>query len=598
MSHGTLTVDRTRVRDRVARDVASRAIGYSETFALDAAQVDESGPAPNRLGRRLLWLIALRPILASLIIFAGLFVEASDPKGLPRDYALYLVGALYALTAVYLVARRAIARWPWLIEAQLVIDVFTIASVVVLTGGFHSDFVALFVLPILAGSVLRLKKGGLIIAGYSSLLFGLIVASQYGIVIPSPELWGLTNARLALPSPRYAFYSVGLHSVAFLAVARLTGYLAESLHRSDLNLRRASTAMADLQVYTQHVIDSMTGGLAATDSDGRIVMFNRAAEAITGVRGSTALGRDASDLLQLPAELRASLGALVESGRGRRIVYDFEHRDGRSLELGLSAGPLVTSTGRGYLFAFQDLTESRRAEREAELQKRLAAIGQMAAGIAHEIRNPLASMSGSMQVLRHELDLSTEQAQLFDIVLRESDRLNVTIRDFLTYARPGEGQPAPMNVATVVRDAGRLLANSPDCTATHRIVVDAPGELQVEAVEPQMRQIVWNLATNGLRAMPRGGMLRLSVSRLRGEDGAPLVAMTVADEGVGIAPENLDRIFQPFHGGFAKGAGLGLAIVHRIVSEHAGSIHVSSDLGKGTVIEVRLPERQRAEAAA
>jgi two-component system sensor histidine kinase PilS (NtrC family) len=593
MSHGTLTVDRTRIREVGIRDG-----DRSETFALDPAYVGRAGSEHERWMRRLWWLVALRPLLVSLIIFGGLFVEASDPKGLPRGYALYLIGAVYALTLVYVLAGRLTARWPWLVEAQLVIDVWTIGTVVVLTGGFHSDFVALFVLPILAGSVLRQKRGGLVIAGYSSALFGLVVASQYGIVIPSPELWGLTNARIALPSPRYAFYSVGLHTMAFLAVARLTGYLAESLRRSDLNLRRASTAIADLQVYTQHVIDSMTGGLAATDSEGRIVMFNRAAEAITGVRGASVLGRDAADVLQLPAELRSTLGALVQQGRGRRVVYGFERKGGQSLELGLSAGPLVTSTGRGYLFSFQDLTESRRAEREAELQKRLAAIGQMAAGIAHEIRNPLASMSGSMQVLRQELDLSADQSQLFDIVLRESDRLNLTIRDFLSYARPQQGQSAAMDLAVVVKDAGRLLANSPDCTAGHQILVEAPDELTIDAVEPQMRQIVWNLATNSLRAMPRGGVLRLSVSRLRSEDGPPLVSLAVADTGVGIAAEDLERIFQPFHGGFAKGAGLGLAIVHRIVTEHAGAIHVSSELGRGTVIEVRLPERQQAVAAA
>jgi two-component system sensor histidine kinase PilS (NtrC family) len=596
MSQGTLTVDRP-LRERGLRDGALGTLGRVETFALDPG-IARKAPDADRQARRLLWLIVLRPLLTSVIIFGGLFVDASDPKGLPRDYALYLVAATCVLTGAYLAGQRVIARWPWLIEAQLVIDVFTIASVVVLTGGFHSDFVALFVLPILAGSVLRLTRGGLAIATYSALLFGLIVASQYGIVIPSPEHWGLTNARMALPSPRYAFYSVGLHSVAFIAVARLTGYLAESLHRSDLNLRRASTAVADLQVYTQHVIDSMTGGLAATDSEGRIVLFNRAAEAITGLRGVLALGRQAADVLQLPAELNRSVDAAVESGRGQRVVYGFTRRDGRSLEIGVTAGPLVTSSGRGFLFSFQDVTESRRAEREAELQKRLAAIGQMAAGIAHEIRNPLASMSGSMQVLRHELDLAEEQAQLFDIVLRESDRLNLTIRDFLTYARPQQGEPAAMDVAVVVRDAGRLLGNSPDCLAAHRIVVEAPDELTIEAVEPQMRQIVWNLATNGLRAMPKGGALRLAVSRLTGEGGASLVAMTVADEGVGIAHEDLDRIFQPFHGGFARGAGLGLAIVHRIVTEHAGSIHVSSELGRGTVIEVRLPERHRREAAA
>jgi two-component system sensor histidine kinase PilS (NtrC family) len=227
----------------------------------------------------------------------------------------------------------------------------------------------------------------------------------------------------------------------------------------------------------------------------------------------------------------------------------------------------------------------------------------MAAGIAHEIRNPLASMSGSMQVLRQELELHPDQAQLFDIVLRESDRLNQTIRDFLSYARPSQGQTAPVDMATVVRDAARLLRNSPDCTAAHRIECDAAGATTVQAVEAQMRQIVWNLATNALRAMPTGGTLRLHVgvngsSDLAASVGGQAVVLSVSDDGVGIPAEDLDRIFQPFHGGFAKGAGLGLAIVHRIVSDQGGSIAVHSQAGRGTTIDVILPAERRAEVAA
>jgi len=560
--------------------------------------LSHASPTADLLQRRLLWLIALRPALTALILGAGLLIEATDPKGLPREYAGYLAATIAALSILYFATRRIASRRPWLVEAQLVVDVWAISSVVLLTGGFHSDFVALYILPILAGSVLRRARGGLVIAGYSAVLFGVIVASQYGLVIPRPDEWGLIDAQLAMPSPRYAFYSTGLHCVAFITVARLTGYLADSLHRSDLKLHRASAEIADLQAWNQHVIDSMTGGLAATDADGRLVMFNRAAEAITSYRACDVRARAATDILQLPSALRRELPDIVATERGHRIIYSFEHRDGRTLELGLSVGPLVMSTGRGYLFTFQDLTELRRAEREAELQKRLAAIGQMAAGIAHEIRNPLASMSGSMQVLRDELHLQPDQSQLFDIVLRESERLNVTIRDFLSYARPHQGQAAEVDMGVVVRDAGRLLKNSPDCTRAHQVEVEASGELQILAVEPQMRQIVWNLATNALRAMPSGGTLRLSAHRNEAPEAEGGVVLAVSDQGVGIAPEDVDRIFQPFHGGFAKGAGLGLAIVHRIVTEHAGVIHVTSDPGRGTTIEVRLPGQGRIEAAA
>ncbi len=563
-----------------------------------------AGPATAADGqrRRLIWLVVLRPLLFGLILGAGLFVDSPSPKGLPREFALYLLEAVALLSVLYATTRRMHARWPWLIEAQLVIDVCIVASIVILTGGFDSDFVALYVLPILGGSVLRLSRGGMTIALWSGVSFGLIVASQYGLVVPRPEHWGLTTAILPLPPPRYAFYSVSIHIVAFIAVARLTGYLAQSLHRSDMNLRAASTAIADLQAFSQHVIDSMTGGLAATDADGRIVMFNRAAEAITGHHAALVRGQAAIEVLQLPAELRGALAEVVATGRGRRVIYPFRLRDGNQLDMGITLGPLMTSTGGGYLFTFQDVTELKRLEREAETQKRLAAVGQMAAGIAHEIRNPLASMSGSMQVLRQELELDPDQAQLFDIVLRESDRLNHTIRDFLSYARPSQGQAASVDMATVVRDAAQLLRNSPDCTAAHQIECVTDGVTTLHAVEAQMRQIVWNLATNALRAMPTGGTLRLHVgangSATAASVGGPALVLSVSDEGVGIPAEDLDRIFQPFHGGFAKGAGLGLAIVHRIVSDQGGSIAVHSQTGRGTTIDVILPAERRAEIAA
>jgi two-component system sensor histidine kinase PilS (NtrC family) len=552
--------------------------------------------------RRLLWLIVLRAALVGVILGAGLFVDSPPPKGLPREFAVYLLEAVAALSVVYYLTRRVHLRLSWLIEAQLVIDVCIVSSIVVLTGGFHSDFVALYVLPILGGSVLRLSRGGMTVALYSAVLFGVIVASQYGLVIPQPDHWGLTNAILPLPPPRYAFYSVSVHMLAFVAVARLTGYLAQSLHRSDQSLRAASTAIADLQAFNQHVIDSMSGGLAATDADGCVVMFNRAAEAITGQHAALVRGQAAADVLQLPPELRGALADVVATGRGRRVVYPFTMRAGQQIELGITLGPLMTHSGAGFLFTFQDVTDLKRLEREAETQKRLAAVGQMAAGIAHEIRNPLASMSGSMQVLRQELQLDPDQAQLFDIVLRESERLNQTIRDFLSYARPQQGQTASVDMGAVVRDAARLLRNSPDCTTAHQIECATDGATTLFAVEAQMRQIVWNLATNALRAMPKGGTLRLHVaasgSAAASGAGGPAVVLSVSDDGVGIPGEDIDRIFQPFHGGFAKGAGLGLAIVHRIVSDQGGSIAVHSQAGQGTTIDVILPAERRAEVAA
>jgi signal transduction histidine kinase len=198
-------------------------------------------------------------------------------------------------------------------------------------------------------------------------------------------------------------------------------------------------------------------------------------------------------------------------------------------------------------------------------------------------------MSGSIQILRQELPLSAEQEQLMDIVLRESERLNATIRSFLAYARPQRFQIARFDIRRALNDTALLLRNSAEVRDGHEILVDVPtNELWYEADEGQIKQIVWNLATNGLRAMPDGGRLRLIAAFEPSSDG---VVLTVQDQGVGIAPEDLDGLFQPFHGTFAKGSGLGLAIVHRIVSDYNGEIHVSSQPGSGTTVAVRLPAR-------
>jgi two-component system, NtrC family, sensor histidine kinase PilS len=224
------------------------------------------------------------------------------------------------------------------------------------------------------------------------------------------------------------------------------------------------------------------------------------------------------------------------------------------------------------------------------MQQRLAAVGEMAAGIAHEIRNPLASMSGSMQMLRQELRLSGDQAQLMDIVLRESERLNDTIKSFLTYARPSKAKLVRLDLRTLVSETAMLLRNSPDVGPRHAVTIAVPDQaVPVEGDEAQVRQILWNLATNGVRAMPEGGELRLSARIERDATGTSQAVLEVTDHGVGMSADELDGIFQPFRGSFGRGTGLGLAIVHRIVTDSGGRIDVQSEPGRGTTFTVRFP---------
>jgi two-component system sensor histidine kinase PilS (NtrC family) len=215
----------------------------------------------------------------------------------------------------------------------------------------------------------------------------------------------------------------------------------------------------------------------------------------------------------------------------------------------------------------------------------------MAAGIAHEIRNPLASMSGSVQLLQRELVLTEEQGVLLGIVLRESRRLNDTIKDFLAYAGPQRVTRSAIDIRPLVQETAALLTQGGTVRGTHEVVADVPPQRVVHDVdEAQLRQVIWNLATNGLKAMPSGGCLRLSVAHVPSPGCAePTLEITVRDEGVGMSIEDVDRMFQPFQSGFRQGTGLGLSIVHRIVTDHNGAVVVDSAPGAGTSITIRIP---------
>jgi len=543
------------------------------------------------LRRRLAWLIGIRAVVGTVLLGGAIVAQITAPGSFPVDPFFFLIALTYALTVAYATTMRLADRHRWLIDLQLAGDALTVSALIYFTGGITSFFSSLYVLPIVAASTVQFRRGGLLVATLSALMYGGLVLAQYLAASGLLQNSLLAAEAVALPPRSVAQYTVALNLFGFFAVALLSGSLAERLRSADVRLEQASTEIADLQAFNQHVIDSLPSGLATADTARRILTFNHAAETITGLSFRSVAGRPLTEALQLPPQLVVEMEQGLSGSGARRLEWQYTTPDGRGeIDVGLSATHLETPGGRaGFLVTFQDVTGVKKLERDARIQQRLAAVGEMAAGIAHEIRNPLASMSGSIQILRQELPLSSEQEQLMDIVLRESERLNTTIRSFLAYARPQRFAIERLDVRRALNDTALLLRNSAELCEGHAIEVDVPtSELWYEADEGQIRQIVWNLATNGLRAMPEGGRLRLMASV---EPSSNAVVITVQDEGIGIAADELDGLFQPFHGSFTRGSGLGLAIVHRIVTDYRGEIQVSSRPGAGTMVSVRLPAR-------
>lgn len=544
---------------------------------------------PRTLRRRLAVLIAVRLVVATVLLGSAVVVQVREPEATSINPFFFLIGLTYVVSLGSIGSLRFVERHPWLTDVHFAVDALLVSAAVFLTGGVQSLFTILYMLPVVAASSMQSRRGGLQVAGLSTILLVGVVLAQYLHANGYLDLPRNISIGTLLPPMQIAQYTVALNAFGFFGVALLSGSLAERVRVGEAQLEQATEEIADLQAFNQYVLDNLVSGLATADAQNLLVTFNRSAMLITGRSGGLPIGEPAAAVLQLPEAFATNIAQDLARVRSMRIDFLFERADGRTIDVGLSVAGLPLPDGsRGYIYTFQDVTDVKRFEQNARLQQRLAAVGEMAAGIAHEIRNPLASMSGSMQMLKQELPLSTDQAQLMDIVLKESERLNQTIKSFLAYARPQRFSLQKLDLRPIVHETAMLLRNSTDIEDAHCIEVEqADTPVMIDADEAQIRQIIWNLATNGLRAMPGGGTLRLiAVHEVAGSD---LAVLRVEDEGVGIPPEEVDTIFQPFRGSFGKGTGLGLAIVHRIVTDYDGHIEVRPRPGRGTIFRVTFP---------
>ena len=549
--------------------------------------------AESELGRQLKWLMTFRVVVTTTLLVCAFVIELLFRPLLPLwPFYVLAIGA-YLLTLAYAGALRAFPGPRAQAYVQLAGDAAIVTGFVYFTGGVQSPFSFLYLPGIVAACILLLRRGGFAIAACSWAMYSaLVLLLQRGALPPSPQ--GLF-AESVVPSVR-VLYALLAHLVSFLALAYLASHLTESLRRTGHELAMRQDDLAQLRAFNDNIIDSINSGIVTCDELGRITFANRAAAEISGWSVSRLLGTTVPELLGQEGALLGRIRSALERERRYRFEIDYKDPDGRDLFLGFTVSILREQDGTpvGMIFIFQDLTDIRVLEEEVALKKRMAALGEMAAGVAHELRNPLASISGSVQVLKRDLRPKGEAAELMDIVCKESRRLDGTIRDFLLFAKPGRFHPEETDLASLLRETLSLLENSEEKRPGHQVVLDAGREaVSAEVDVNRMKQVFWNLAKNALRAMPEGGTL---TARAHGGPGNHAV-VAFADTGIGMSEGEVAANFQPFHGSFRGGSGLGLAIVYRIVQEHGGRITVKSRPGTGTEIVLHLPRRAAARAA-
>jgi two-component system, NtrC family, sensor histidine kinase PilS len=542
----------------------------------------------DALRARLHWLMGLRVTFVTLMLGVSLVFEAAGTR-IETFYTLIVL--TYALTIPSALLLRTV-KTPSALTAffgtQVGIDFLLETILVARTGGVESPFAVLYVITVAVASLIPQRRVGLFAACTCIIVFGVVTNAQlYGLA----SSWSGQIGHISAASMLQTF---AVYALALLVVGLLSGTLAEQLHVADQSLREKEQGLTRLQAFHENIVRSISSGVFTADATGAVTSFNPAAREVTGYAVGQVLGRSWREIFNWHPNESSDEGPALAVPAMTRFEVECKDANGNRLVLGMTVSPLhEQDEPHGLVGVFKDLTQIRDLEEEMRRKEWLANLGEMSAGMAHEIRNPLGALAGAMQMLRKEAISDATDRRLMDIAVREATRLDAIITEFLQYARPPALDLAEHNIDKILAETLDLVQH--EARNRKRITIAtslAGGALSAQVDQNQMRQVFWNLATNAFDAMPDGGKLTITTGSRHIDAGGrkgDVVEIAFQDTGEGIAPGNLDKIFLPFFTTKKEGSGLGLAAVHRIVDLHGGWIKVESQPQQGTRFVVCLP---------
>lgn len=543
--------------------------------------------------QRIQTLIIGRLMMIFLLVVAGWIWHSGKLKLSIEDFPqglLFIFLMSVGLTIVYFFVLRLNKNYHWQIRVQFLLDVVLITWLIWRTGDLTSPYITLYIVLIAVSSIFLSARGTLLMAAICALLFSVLSILSANGTIPSPNIAFETLKVIQI---------ISFNVVAFLVVGLLASRLSDR-QASGEQLKEATKTLANLRVLHERIIESIRSGLITTDLEGNIYTFNTSAVEITGFTTEEMIGKPIAGLFSnIEKSIELTEEAIKTGEQLPRFETDLITPEGFAVRVGYNISPLFSEEGEttGLIITFQDLTEIRTMEESVRRKDRLAAVGRVAAGLAHEIRNPLGAMRGAIQVLESQTQPGSSQASLMEIILRESDRLNKIITNFLTYARPRVSNFSEIDVREAINDTIMLLKHSPDVKENHNIEAVLPRLPVMLSADPtQLKQIFWNLARNALYAMPEGGDLQIETEKIAFNR----VRIVFSDTGFGMSPAQVEKLFEPFSESTTGGTGLGLSIVYQIIRDHSGTINVRSRENEGTTITIEMPteiDKQNAESA-
>jgi len=539
--------------------------------------------------RSIFFLIVSRIIIITLILGITTYIDIKKQLFAVEDVIIYyfyfIIGIIYLFSAIYVFLYKLKFSYRKNVYLQITVDLITVTSLIFMFGNTQIDYSLFYTLIIIYSAVFLGRKGSIFVASISSILYGFFLNLEFYNLIPSfPIIKYGQNIYEADVLTNLIVRIISFYFLAFLA-----SFIVEQEKKTETLLKEKESEFNQLDLLFRSIVESVYSGVMTVDLNNVIKTFNTAAEEITGFSRDKIEGLHVGDVL--PEFLPFLKEETFEEQLKARIEISIKGKNKQKINLGLSVSPLKGKSDNpiGNILIFQDITQIKQMEKALEKNRNMALIGEMAAGWAHEVRNPLAAITGSIELLKDGLELEGTNKRLMEIVLRGKDQLENFVRNFLLLAR---SVPASREMVDVNKIFEEILENMKLSNKWNENIKIKKGFSKNSAVfgnKEQLRQIINNIILNAIQAMEEGGVLSMETRSVQMEKNKRFIKIKISDTGCGIQEEDLNKIYEPFFTKKDKGTGLGLAIVNNLVEGYNGKIEIQSKQGKGTICRIWLP---------